>query len=162
MPVIGYSQVKRKAEDAFGSVIEARRGTYLSGVSVVKGLSGEELPTGGYIQVLCEKADPEVFGGGQVTGNWYCDMVIGMVGHYITARDTRSNQESELFDILMRDDLINLLNQSSVSNFYAIGASAGTTANDWVPGAVETRQILGSDFGEFMTGRLYCRPSRTI
>lgn len=162
MPVIVYSQIKRKAEDAFASVIEERRSTHLSGLDIVLGLGGVKLPETTYIQVTCPKADPETFPGGQVTGNYHCEMEIGLVSFYTTDRDTRADQESELFDIMMREDIIDLLNQSGVSNFFAIGAEPGTTMNDWVPGQFETLPTMRGDFGEFMTGTLYCRPSRTI
>lgn len=159
MPVVVYSQIKRKCEDAFASVISDRRGTYLSGVSIVKGMSGEEFPKKTYIHCVCLSADPEVFESGDITGNWFCDMAVGIVSFYTKDRNTRANQESAVFDILMRSDLVNMLNQADVEGFHAIGDAPGKKGQTWMPGAVETQQILGGDFGEFMTGRLYCRPT---
>ena len=152
-----YHQIKRKAEDAFSVVISAHASTYNTSTTVFKGMSQTELSTP-RIEVICERATPEVLTD-IPTGNWFCEMRVSIVGHYADkTRAERVLMECEVFDVLMRDDLITLLNNADVDDFHVYGGGEGA-GEGWMPGPIETGMLGTGEIAESMSGTLYCRPS---
>lgn len=152
-----FSQIKRKAEDAIGGMIEKRRGTHLKDDTVFKGLNQEEL-TVPRIEVLATLATAEIVGDTK-TGNWFVDMQINRVTNYKDiARDERAAGDSELFDLIMCDELVDFLNQETdVSDFTVFGGGPGegeAIDNITVETVINEHEVM-----ERMALRLYCRPT---
>lgn len=152
-----FSQIKRKAEDAIGGMIEKRRGIHLEDDTVFKGLNQEEL-TVPRIEVLATLATAEIIGDTK-TGNWFVDMQINRVTNYKDiARDERAAGDSELFDLIMCDELVDFLNQeTSVSDFAVFGGGPGegeAVENITVETVINEHEVM-----ERMALRLYCRPT---
>ena len=153
-----YSQIKRKAEDAFAAVITSLADA-LADVTIYKGMDMSQI-TGTRVEVLCERATPEILAD-RITGNWRCEVELRIVAHYDDkTRAERTAMEDELFDICMRDDLAALLNNAGVANFYVYGEHDGG-GESWEPGAIESGIVGTGERAESMTGTLYCRPVLT-
>ena len=153
-----YSQVKRKAEDGFEAIITNLQGAALSGVPIYKGMDVEEL-TGTRIEILCERALPEVLSD-TITGNYRCEVEIRLVAHYKDkTRAQRTAMEDELFDICMRDDIADQINNAGILDFWVYGGGGPGAGESWEPEAVESG-VLGTGVrAESISGVLYCRPA---
>jgi len=158
---VGYSQVKRKAEDAMAVVITDRLGQELSGITLYKGYSGADLATP-RIEILAQTADPEDVGGelptgGSLSGNWNVTIQVTLIQHYADDRSIRAQRDDRLFDILMQDNLVELLNEADVDHFKVWDRNPNGGAG-WTPGAVESIINAMQELGEQMTGTMYCCP----
>jgi len=152
----GYSQIKTKVEAAFAAVIAAYGGTDLSGVTIYRRFGGAEVK-GAHIEVICERAEPETMGD-TTTGNWTCEVAVAYLAHNSVPYSTRTAAENALFDVLMRDDFVTLLNAAGVADFTVMGGDSGAgQGSGWTPGPVMTEENPGNGMlREMMTGTLYC------
>jgi hypothetical protein len=132
-----YHKAKRKSEDAIEALINRNRGDLLVYVDeagatqelpIFKGLSGADL-TVPRIQIVAEKAAPEVFGegdiGGVATGNMFVTVHIAVIGNAHDLTSTSNDKDTFVVwcgvveDALMNRDVADKLNQSGVQDFRA-------------------------------------------
>ena len=153
-----YGKICSKVEDAFGGVIAALQGVNTGGVQLVKGFQGDTVLTVPRIHVICDSAAAEVIGD-HFTGNWTVDVAIALVTQYKdTARAARETMSAELFDMVLRNDIEDKLNnQGGAVDFHAYGGAEGE-GEGFIPTSI-MRDPVDHSFVEMLTGTLYCRPS---
>ena len=153
-----YGKICSKVEDAFAGVIEALAGTELSGVTIFKGFQGDTRLTVPRIHVVASSATAEMFGD-LFTGNWTVEVTVALVTHYKDeSRATRENRSAALFDMLLRQDIEEQLNnRGGVTDFHAYGGDQGAGMG-YMPQQIQ-REPLDHSYMETLTGTLYCRPS---
>jgi len=153
-----YGKICSKVEDAFEGVITALVGLELSGVQILKGFQGTATKTVPRIHIVASSATAEMFGD-LFTGNWTVEVTVALISQYKdTTRSTRENMSSSLFDMLLRQDIEDLLNnRGGVQDFHAYGGAQGAGMG-YAPQQI-LREPLDHGFIETLTGTLYCRPS---
>jgi len=153
-----YGKICSKVEDAFEGVITNLVGTELSDVQVVKGFQGTATLTVPRIHIVASSATAEMFGD-LFTGNWVVEVTVALVSQYKdTTRAARENMSAALFDMLLRQDIEELLNnRSGVQDFHAYGGAQGAGMG-YSPQQIQ-REPLDHGYMETLTGTLYCRPS---
>lgn len=105
-----YTKAKRVIEDAAYAAITKYCGSDLSGVTLVKGGSGEEL-TIPRVQVVCTTARPSVLNDGSIAW-WEVELNLGVVTHYIDhTRAQREEWAGVIQDFVLRDDVVDILDQ---------------------------------------------------
>jgi len=151
-----FHQIKRKVEDAFAFVIKDKSSGTLNAMQIAKGVSAEALVVP-RIQVLATIAVAEMYADTK-TGNYHVTIGIGLVHNYEDIeRDDRVDLEKELFDIIMRDDLISDLNAAEVEDFAVFGGSPGEGEGIEV-GELLT-EVNQSEIMESLKLVVYCKPS---
>jgi hypothetical protein len=150
-----YHKFRRVVEDAIAGLI-TRRAEGVEGLTIYKGMQLADMADP-RIEVWCDEVEPEVFGedlniGGHITGNFFgtvhCRVVASFAG---LTRDAWAEYCGAVEDVLMTSDLVEQLNDGSVSGWQAFA---------WRPGpSVETveddQQVAACDY----TGRIYGCPS---
>jgi len=158
MSPLVYGQIDRKAEDAFAGFIDVRRGTLLADIQIVKGFDVLEKATE-RIEIVCARcrmdlADEVDFN----IGNYFCDIDIAYVRHYKSARTASEQKKGKLFDLLLRDDIVEQLNNAGVRNFHALGGVIGEGPS-WQVNQIENQILVGDEVQSTLSGTLYCQPS---
>ena len=153
-----YGKICSKVEDAFEGVISALVGTELSGVQIVKGFQGAVKLDVPRIHIIASSATAEQFAD-LFTGNWTVEVTVALVSHYSDeTRAVREGKSAALFDMLLRQDIEDLLNnRGGVSDFHAYGGDQGAGMG-YMPQQI-LREPIEHGFIETLTGTLRCRPS---
>ena len=153
-----YGKICSKVEDAFEGVISALVGLELTGVQIVKGFQGTATLTMPRLHIVASSANAEMYGD-LFTGNWVVEVTVALVSQYKdTTRESRENMSSALFDMLLRSDIEDQLNnRGGVVDFHAYGGAQGAGMG-YAPQQI-LREPLDHGFIETLTGTLRCRPS---
>ena len=162
-----YSSIDSKAIDVIADYIESNRGPMTSGVEVIRGFQGIDLPCP-RIEIMVDQSSMEVIGECK-TGNWFLTCSVSFVVGYdergtdnrnVWTPSYRADAESELFDAILQDDLPSKLNAHvNGREIYFFGGVEGEGAGLDEP--ITIRPMLGMD-GEMkkeLSFILYCKAS---
>jgi len=161
MAEILYTDICRKVEDAFEAYIEQFPGDNLTGVAIFKGFEAVTAKVVPRISIMCPRAELEIQEEVIITGNWWVDVQIQVITHYLDeARTSRENKAAEVFDlVIIRNLPARLNNIPLISGVHFYGDSDTAQCQiGWMPTEVE-RGAIDTLYAETLTGRIYCAPS---
>jgi len=144
-----YHNIAEKIENVIEAVLISQHETELAGVLILKGFCGT-IETCPRIEIIVSGGEFERIGSTQ-TGNLTAHVDVAYVSHIQdTTREVNARLSAIVEDILMRDDILELMNLQSVNDFQAAKFYPETFA----------RETDGMQMRTVTTCFVYAKPSR--